>query len=658
MRKDRFAGRARAWRVPLVGLTLTVSVLAGPLASRSAATVGAVTEFPSGTGTLGDPAGMTSGPDGNLWFTEYTGDKIGRITPDGTITEFDVPTAAAGPNTITAGPDGNVWFTEVGGNRVARITPAGVITEFSAGITSASEPWGITAGPDGNVWFTEFAADKVARITPSGGVTEYPVTAGSGPRQITAGPDGNLWFTAYTSGKVGRISASGTNEQDFPLEHTGAKPEAIAVGPDGNLWFAEAAVNSIGRMTTTGLTNDWPLPTAGSNPVGITPGLDGNLWFTEFFHNKVGVFNPSDPGGTMQEFSNGIGASSEGVMIATGADGNIWFAEGGAAKVARVQTGAGSLSTAPPSVAGSGVEGTPHTCSPGSWVTWAGHQPTVDGDSWLLDGSFVAGTTLTAYAPPLTGVGHQLACEETVTYPNLDVTFGARSAPVAVTAPPAPTCSNESVNVPNQGSTVRIVLACSGPSGFPLTYAVASAPAHGSLSAVDLSGGAVSYTPAAGYSGTDQFTYGASDDGGASTTATVVITVPASTGSGSSQAAKVTAKISYTFRVVRAKTSFHVLKATGVPAGATVLLLCKGHGCAAKSKRIPVSAKRVADAVAALPKKKRKQGVLLRAGATMTFLVTAPHAIGTALSFKARKNAVPIKRVLCVGPGARTASKC
>ena len=34
------------------------------------------------------PFGITTGPDGNLWFTEYGGDKIGRITPSGTITEF------------------------------------------------------------------------------------------------------------------------------------------------------------------------------------------------------------------------------------------------------------------------------------------------------------------------------------------------------------------------------------------------------------------------------------------------------------------------------------------------------------------------------------------------------------------------------------------
>jgi virginiamycin B lyase len=41
---------------------------------------------------MASPPGRT---DGNLWFTELTGDKIGRITPAGSINEFPVPTASS-----------------------------------------------------------------------------------------------------------------------------------------------------------------------------------------------------------------------------------------------------------------------------------------------------------------------------------------------------------------------------------------------------------------------------------------------------------------------------------------------------------------------------------------------------------------------------------
>lgn len=48
--------------------------------------------------------------------------KIGRITPGGTITEFPVPTSKSQPFGIGSGPDGNLWFTEYSGNKIGRIT--------------------------------------------------------------------------------------------------------------------------------------------------------------------------------------------------------------------------------------------------------------------------------------------------------------------------------------------------------------------------------------------------------------------------------------------------------------------------------------------------------------------------------------------------------
>jgi hypothetical protein len=59
-----------------------------------------------------------------LWFTEYIGNKIGRITTAGVITEFSIPTLGSSPSDITAGADGNLWFTEASGSRIGRITTA------------------------------------------------------------------------------------------------------------------------------------------------------------------------------------------------------------------------------------------------------------------------------------------------------------------------------------------------------------------------------------------------------------------------------------------------------------------------------------------------------------------------------------------------------
>ncbi len=42
-------------------------------------TVGVVTELPIPTANS-SPFGITTGPDGNLWFTESSAGQIGRIT--------------------------------------------------------------------------------------------------------------------------------------------------------------------------------------------------------------------------------------------------------------------------------------------------------------------------------------------------------------------------------------------------------------------------------------------------------------------------------------------------------------------------------------------------------------------------------------------------
>jgi serine/threonine protein kinase len=142
------------------GITWLTVHHASPTRGTHASPAGSITEFP-----VPSPFLITKGPDGNLWFTEDVGNKIGRISPSGTITEFPIPTAQSSPIGIAAGPDGNLWFTEYYGNQIGRISPGGTITEFPVP-TARSGFYGITAGPDGNLWFTEDVGNKIGRISP------------------------------------------------------------------------------------------------------------------------------------------------------------------------------------------------------------------------------------------------------------------------------------------------------------------------------------------------------------------------------------------------------------------------------------------------------------------------------------------------------------
>ncbi|MBA3823547.1 MAG: virginiamycin B lyase, partial [Ktedonobacterales bacterium] len=125
--------------------------------------------------------------------------------PPGTITRFALP-AGGDPHSITSGPDGNLWFTEYNGNRIGRMTTQGALTLFALPANCAPES--ITTGPDGNLWFTA-QSGNIGKITPAGKVTLYPLAESTlGPEQIIAGPDSALWFIE-DSGYIGRITMAG-----------------------------------------------------------------------------------------------------------------------------------------------------------------------------------------------------------------------------------------------------------------------------------------------------------------------------------------------------------------------------------------------------------------------------------------------------------------
>ena len=86
----------------------------------------------------------------------------------------------------------------------------------------------------------------------------------------------------------------------------------------------------------------------------------------------------------------------------------------------------------------------------------------------------------------------------------------------------APVASGQTVST-NQDTAVSITLQASDADNDPLSFAIASGPANGSLSA--LSGNELSYTPNTGFSGSDSFTFTANDGTEDSAPATVSITV-------------------------------------------------------------------------------------------------------------------------------------
>ncbi|MFI5456839.1 MAG: hypothetical protein ACHRXM_15450 [Isosphaerales bacterium] len=320
----RHPGRNRAW-FQLEGLERRC-LLSG---------ISSITSFhtPTQGNGAGSIWGITTGPDGNLWFTESKFSKIAVINPTtDAISEFPTPTAGSTPEGIAAGPDGNLWFTEYSASEIGMINPTThVITEFKTPTRSAG-PQDITAGPDGNLWFTEYAVNKIGVINPTTHViTEYNNPAGnSAPYGITTGPDGNLWFTMHGTGAIGEINPTTHVITDF------AAPggNEIATGPDGNLWYGSSTRITKFNPTTHVVTSF--ATTYG--PVGVTAGPDGNIWFTEgepLVAHIVARINPTT--GAVTEYPASLPVF-EPWGITTGPDGNLWFTQYGGASVVDVAT--------------------------------------------------------------------------------------------------------------------------------------------------------------------------------------------------------------------------------------------------------------------------------------------------------------------------------
>ena len=154
----------------------------------------------------------------------------------------------------------------------------------------------------------------------------------------------------------------------------------------------------------------------------------------------------------------------------------------------------------------------------------------------------------------------------------------------------APSCQGTSVGV-LAGSSASIPLACTDEGGDPIVRKIVTAPGKGTLGGIDQATGTVTYTPAAGFTGSDSFAFQASDGTNESAPASVSLTVTAtSPGGGSPPLAGPHSRILALARSVRASklTSFRGSASGGRRLArveiALVRLLGGAHVSAAKRK--------------------------------------------------------------------------
>ncbi len=250
---------------------------------------GKETEFllPPSSRSLGlAPTFLVLDKQGNVWFNEVdfsdaTGGKLGRLSPNGVITEWAVSTPGAELEEIALDHEGNLWFAEqgniskVGPNKVGKLNPCNqTITEYTSP-TPNSRPAGIVVAADDTIWFSEHATDKIAHLFPkqAHGVTTAvtPVsTAASPSSSAQAGNPGAPTNPVATSAQATTANSQVTRSQgivEYSLPHTGSlsNTEDMRFDKHGNLFFENDSTAQIGELVlsrddATPIIKEWAIP--------------------------------------------------------------------------------------------------------------------------------------------------------------------------------------------------------------------------------------------------------------------------------------------------------------------------------------------------------------------------------------------------------------
>jgi streptogramin lyase len=332
-----------------------------------ATALGALTPFDVG----GRPAGLTTGPDGNVWFTDDHA--VGRLTPAGVVDRFAHDLVDGAEDLVVAG-DGNLWFASTGSSRFGRITPTGTIRFFwhpsaasaedltvgstgevwylapdrdvlgllrndgsvrTFGGSRLSDPQSLIPGEAGTLWFAA-GPTALARAESSGAITvHHGQTNLSEPFAMANGPDGNVWFTAprvETDDAIGRVTPGGEVQtfDDEPVCRTTAPcfpvwgGRDLVTGPDGNLWFIDTE-NQVVRSTPDGDLAAWAAP--GQDLSSLVVGPDGNLWMAGSAGGRGAIFRLAVATGRIRTFTDPHLGRFTGDLVA-GTDGRLWFAVG------------------------------------------------------------------------------------------------------------------------------------------------------------------------------------------------------------------------------------------------------------------------------------------------------------------------------------------
>jgi virginiamycin B lyase len=183
--------------------------------------------------------------DGVLWFTGQSG-IYGRLDPaEGVVEVFDSP-GGRGPYGITSTPDGDVWYASLAGSHIARIDrDTGEATPVDPP-TPGQGARRIWSDSGGRLWVAEWDAGQLGMHDPATGAWGEWRLPGDGPMAYAVFVDDEdiVWLTDFGANAIVRFDPETEAFTTFVLSDPDAAVRQL-LGRPGEVWGAESGLDRL-----------------------------------------------------------------------------------------------------------------------------------------------------------------------------------------------------------------------------------------------------------------------------------------------------------------------------------------------------------------------------------------------------------------------------
>lgn len=182
--------------------------------------------------------------DGILWFTGQAG-IYGRLDPATGEMELFNASGGRGPYGITTTPDGDVYYASLAGSHIGAIGGDGAATviEPPTPDQGARRVWSDSMG---QIWVSEWNTGNLSRYTPTSGVWDTWHLPGESPQTYAVYVDEHdlVWASDFGSNSMVRFDPTTEEFDIFPLPHDQGEVRQI-LGRSGEVWAPESSADNL-----------------------------------------------------------------------------------------------------------------------------------------------------------------------------------------------------------------------------------------------------------------------------------------------------------------------------------------------------------------------------------------------------------------------------